>query len=99
MPNGYRKTIDSSTAVKWKKTHKNGDVTKVDFEKVPNQDNWFGFVDDMGRTKEIGNYSTKSAARKAAKRWMQNNPKGLGGGGVGFGGIPGLNNNGGGGLF
>lgn len=48
-------------------------------------------MNDEGQTKELGRFGTKSEAKQAAKRFMRNNPKGLGGNSFGGSIIPGAN--------
>lgn len=77
MPHGYQKRKDSSQKCEFCKTHKNGEQTRIDIEKIPESDEWFAFVDDDMGTEELGKFATKADAKTAAKNWMKQNPKGL----------------------
>lgn len=94
MPYGYSKRTDTQHKCEWCKVHKNNEETKVNIEKIPNQDRWFAHVWDEGDTVELGRFTSKAEAETAVKNWMQKHPKGMKGkGNVGLGGnsvLPGL---------
>lgn len=90
MPHGYSKQYESGKNCKWCKVHRNGDETKVDIEKLRGE--WQAAVEDAGRTKKLGTYTSKAEAKTAAENWMKQHPKGLQSSGFGGGGtLPGLN--------
>lgn len=92
MPNGYNRISGGNSEIVYEKIHKNGERTRVELGPIPNSGGrWFGFVKDMGRSEELGEFSTKQQAVNAAKQWMRNHPKGLQQSGAGNTVIPGSN--------
>lgn len=104
MPHGYTVDFDDSAMLQYSKQHKNGEETKIKADKVGTQatggTEWLVNVKDPRKNLRLGRYSTKKDAKKAMKKWMRNNKKGVPGSGKdifgGSGGIPGM---GGSGLF
>lgn len=78
---GYEIVRDSSDMVVYSKTHNNGEQTTVQLDKVGTKaaggTSWLVNVSDPNGSRRIGKFDTKSSARQAATRWMNNHPKGV----------------------
>lgn len=97
MPQGYTVERDDGEMCVYCKTHKNNEQTRVKIEKVGTEAadgiKYLVNVDDALGMERLGKFETKQEARREAKNWMKNNPKGLQntiGGGV----LPGANDSG-----
>lgn len=99
---GYSTDIDDDQMLKFSKTHKNGERTEVQADKIGTQatggNEWLANVKDPRGSQRLGRFGSKSEARKEMKQWMKDHPKGVPGSGRGVsgtsGGIPGMDGNG-----
>lgn len=85
MPHGYTLDYDNHDKCMYRKMHKNGDETKVLIERDGN-DNWIGEVMDPNGRQSLGTFGTKTDAKRKAKDWMRDHPKGVPASGRGISG-------------
>lgn len=88
MPHGYTLDYDIQDKCRYCKRHKNGDETKILLEKSGDGE-WIGEVLDPNGHKSLGSFGSKSEAKRKAKSWMADNPKGVPGSGKGISGYGG----------
>lgn len=92
MPHGYTVDVDDSETLRYSKRHKNNERTEVQADIVSSArssgpERWRAYIKDPNGKETLGkNFSSKGAARKAMKRWMKDNPKGIPASGKGISG-------------
>jgi len=81
MAHSYSKVLDDRNGLVYEKTHDNGDVTKVQADKVGTQatggTEWLVNIKDPNGSIRIGRFDTKAEAQSRMTTWMNNHPKGV----------------------